>query len=663
MNRAFIRLIAIPIFFFLVPAHLPGQSESVGPEHRNIIIFVSDGMRAGSVNETNTPAMARLRACGVSFANSHSLFPTVTTANASAIATGHYLGDTGNFGNRIFSGYPIFQSGNFGKAAGTCTPSIENDLVLGDLDARYDGNYLNEQTLLDAARQHGFNTAVLGKVGPVAVQDASELSPIKGRFTTPQTIVLDDSTGAADGIPLNSALASALAGAGLPTATPAKVQPDGNNTTPGTTSANVRQQQYFADAATKVILPMFKKSGKPFVLFYWSSDPDGTQHNQGDSLNKLNPGINGPSSKDAARNADDNLKQILDYIHNDAELAANTDIFLTSDHGFATISKHDIDAAGHATTDYAAKWIYKDETGRQEVNTGFLPAGFLALDLAHYLKLPLFDPGSQIRGRDGSTIYEPVDPTIPKQSATVRQHPSSDGSGLIGGTGRILPQTDAKVIVAANGGSDLIYLPIYDPALLKKIVRFLAVQDYVGGIFVDDRYGNIPGALPLRAIRLKGSSKLPTPSIVVAFKTFPEDAQNPLMTAVLIADSHLQQGQGAHGSLGRDNTFNFMAAIGPDFKERFIDPSPASNADIAPTIAQILGFKLASNGELKGRVLEEALVGGPASVSFEPQVSVSGEAANGKRTILMYQKAAKQVYFDQGCFKKTANPTTAAGCP
>jgi len=29
------------------------------------------------------------------------------------------------------------------------------------------------------------------------------------------------------------------------------------------------------------------------VLVFWSRDPDGTQHNQGDSLNQLVPGING----------------------------------------------------------------------------------------------------------------------------------------------------------------------------------------------------------------------------------------------------------------------------------------------------------------------------------------------------------------------------------
>ena len=63
-------------------------------QRRNVIIFVADGMRHGSVNETDAPTMLMLRQRGVHFVNSHSLFPTFTTANASAIATGHMLGDT-----------------------------------------------------------------------------------------------------------------------------------------------------------------------------------------------------------------------------------------------------------------------------------------------------------------------------------------------------------------------------------------------------------------------------------------------------------------------------------------------------------------------------------------------------------------------------------------
>ena len=641
---------------------ISSQEKPVGIHARNIVIFVFDGLRAGSVNADDAPTMSSIRNHGVSFANSHSLFPTFTTANASAIATGHYLGDTGDYSNQIYIGHPVFLDGNFGRPPGSYAPYIENNRVLGDLDAQFNGNYLNEETLLAAARRHGFNTAAVGKMGPTAIQDVSQLNPMNGGFAIPQTIIIDDGTGTLDGVPLTQEVASALVNAGLPLTTPARVQPPGNNTTPGTTETNYVQQAYFADATTKVILPMFMKSEKPFALLYWSRDPDGTQHFQGDSLNKLIPGINGPTSKAAIRNADNNLKQILDYINSDPQLAANTDLFLTADHGFATISKHDIDAEGNATGSYATKWIYKDAQGRQEVNTGFLPVGFLAIDLAHELGLPLFDPDSQIDGPDGNKVFEPVDPTAAQQLPNLRQHPVA-GNGLLGGTGRIANQTDAKVVVAANGGSDLIYLPAHDSDLVKKIVAFLAQQDYVGGLFVNDEYKNVPGALPSSTVRLIGSSLTPSPTIAVTFKTFSTDPKQPIMTGVQITDYFLQQGQGMHGSFGRANTFQFMAAIGPDFKKQYIDQAPVSNADIAPTFAQILGLDVTSKGELKGRVLREALAGGPASLSFERRTVFSESAANGKATILMYQQLGKQVYFDQACFENAAATMGKTPCP
>ena len=40
--------------------------------------------------------MAAIRDQGVNFANPHSLFPTFTMPNASGLATGHFLGDTGD---------------------------------------------------------------------------------------------------------------------------------------------------------------------------------------------------------------------------------------------------------------------------------------------------------------------------------------------------------------------------------------------------------------------------------------------------------------------------------------------------------------------------------------------------------------------------------------
>src|ERR1700709_833285 len=74
---------------------------------RNLILFVPDGMRGKIVTPQTAPAMAEVRDKGVNFKNSHSLFPTFTTANASAMATGHYFGDTGDFSNTIYTAYGV----------------------------------------------------------------------------------------------------------------------------------------------------------------------------------------------------------------------------------------------------------------------------------------------------------------------------------------------------------------------------------------------------------------------------------------------------------------------------------------------------------------------------------------------------------------------------
>ncbi len=73
----------------------------------NIVLFVADGLRSRMVDDTTAPTMAAIARDGVSLRNSHSLFPTFTTANASGLATGHQLGDTGDFSNTIYAGFPV----------------------------------------------------------------------------------------------------------------------------------------------------------------------------------------------------------------------------------------------------------------------------------------------------------------------------------------------------------------------------------------------------------------------------------------------------------------------------------------------------------------------------------------------------------------------------
>ena len=86
-------------------ALLLSAADARGP---NIIIFVADGLRPGAVNAADAPTLLKVRTEGVNFVNSHSLFPTVTMSNAAAIATGHYPGDTGQFGNNLFIGRRLF---------------------------------------------------------------------------------------------------------------------------------------------------------------------------------------------------------------------------------------------------------------------------------------------------------------------------------------------------------------------------------------------------------------------------------------------------------------------------------------------------------------------------------------------------------------------------
>src|SRR6476659_1285943 len=101
------------------------------------------------------------------------------------------------------------------------------------------------------------------------------------------------------------------------------------------------------------------------------------------------------------------------------------------------------------------------------------------------------------------------------------------------------------------------------------------------------------------------------------------------MCGAEIADSGQQQGQGIHGTLGRQDTHNFMAAVGPDFKAGYVDPAPVSNDDWAQTAAHILGLQLSTRGHLTGRVMTEALKGGGPSPAAKRAIRRSKPAANG----------------------------------
>ncbi len=563
---------------------------------QNVILFVADGLRAAAVTPERAPTFARVRDTGVHFSNSHSVYPTITTANASVIATGHLIGDTGNFGNTFYTGFPV------AVAAQTITPFIQDNAVLSELNQHHGGNFIAERSIMAAAREKGYLTAALGKVGPVGIHDLTQL---EGKTT----IFFDDDTGKKNGVVLRPDVMEMLKKAGLALETPGRAQREN----PGK-STNIVQQKYYRDIVTKVLLPYFKESKKPFMLLYWSSDPDGTQHSQRDSINELAPGINGPTSLAAIKVADDDLAAILAALK-DLGLETDTNIFVTADHGFSTVSKQ-------SKTSPAAKLKYDN------VPEGQLPPGFLSIDLAHALGLPLHEPSAQGPGIDYKAGKFPR-----RASASIGKDPSRP-----------------DIVVAANGGNDLIYLP-QDNAntLVKQVVKALLTQDYTSGIFVRDDLGPVAGALPMSKVGLKGGARTPTPAVVVNFRSRSTGCDQPLFCSATVSDTLLLQGQGHHGSFSRADTGNFMAAIGPAFKTGFNDTAPVSNADIAPTLEKILGITLPSAGKLRGRALDEALINGKPVRPWRQDV-VSKQGNNGLRTIVNMQYVGSTRYFDAAGF-------------
>lgn len=603
-------------------------SARAGQSH-NVILFVPDGLRAAIVDRTTAPTMARLREEGVDFRNSHSLFPTFTTANASVLATGHALGDTGAFSNSIWSPFPIKSS------KGTVTPFLESDPPLRELNDGYGHHVWNEDSIVALAAAAHYSTALIGKVGPTAVFDVSSLEELPERV---QTLIVDDLTGKENGPVPSPEWRAAFDRAGVPVNAPGRGD-NGNFGTfdkPGTHLTDAVQQQYFRDVTLKVVLPEFKKAHRPFFLVYWSRDPDGSQHNQGDSFHTLIPGINGPTSLAAIRSADDALAAIEAKLK-ELGLTDNTNVLVAADHGFSTISKE-------SHTSPAAKASYPD------VTPGELPLGFLALDLTAALQAA--DPSVRL-----------FDPEAENRPVGVRAHQhTTRGNGLIG-----TDPAEPQVVVAANGGSDLIYIA---PTLVSgaglriahTIADALLEQDYVGGLFVDEgRFGKIPGALSTQSIGIGGGQAVtPHPAIVVSFRSFTTDcgreftpgARQPLLCAAEISDYFLQQGQGMHGSFSRADTWNFMAARGPDFKRGYVDLLPTSNADIGITIAHLLRLPLTPKGPYSGRVLAESLrssYGAPIPVRVDR--IESEPAPNGLKTTLRTRTVAGHTYFDAAGFE------------
>lgn len=219
--------------------------------------------------------------------------------------------------------------------------------------------------------------------------------------------------------------------------------------------------------------------------------------------------------------------------------------------------------------------------------------------------------------------------------ATIRL--SIDLNGMLAAAGIKRSVASRDVVVARNGGSDLVYLSRQDfptqterRAELQEIVSFAEAQEWCGVIFshlaalaepgahgVKPYQGWIDGTFAQSVVGILSPSR--APDLVISFRELP-DTDNSQLTGplrlafsidargqhtvanrsqplarpvkgVIYADTGgFTTGMGMHGALGPREVHNFCAAIGPDFRRHFVDLSPSANTDIAPTVTKLLGL-------------------------------------------------------------------------
>jgi hypothetical protein len=258
------------------------RTTSAAPNRQ--LIVVVDGLRPDYVTPEVMPNLYALGQRGVVFANHHSVYPTVTRVNASSIVTGAYPERHGLLGNSVF--FPQVDPARFLDTGERANLVKINDAVQGKLltvPALGEILQANGRTLL------AISSGTTG-VGFVLNYKVAGGGVIQTEFALPEA--LSEKTLTLFGPP------------------PAAAYP------------NDARNRRAVDAFLKIGVPTVD----PSITIIWLSDPDTTAHSLG---------IGHPTTVEALKRVDGEIKHIQDGL-SALGLLDRYDIWVTSDHGFAT---------------------------------------------------------------------------------------------------------------------------------------------------------------------------------------------------------------------------------------------------------------------------------------------------------------------------------------
>jgi arylsulfatase A-like enzyme len=272
------------------------QAVAAGRATLNIVL-VLDGLRPDAITPEETPNLWRLRQEGVNFIASHSVFPTVTRVNATAIGTGTLPGRNGVVGNSQYV-----------RAVDPAHAFVNDDhakLLL--LDRVTGGGMVLAKTLGEILQERGRMLA--------AVSSGSTGSALLTNARAPQ--------GA--GVLINGYWEPGVRVA-FPDAINDEVR---RRFAPAPVRAGASEAQDSSVTWTQTVLRDYVLPDlKPDVVINWLTEPDHIAHTTG-------PGS--PQSRASIRNDDAEIGLLLKRL-DELGRRDTTNIIVVSDHGFSRSS-------------------------------------------------------------------------------------------------------------------------------------------------------------------------------------------------------------------------------------------------------------------------------------------------------------------------------------
>jgi predicted AlkP superfamily pyrophosphatase or phosphodiesterase len=611
------------------------------------IIMVWDGLRPDSVNATDTPNLYALRQSGVNFSDNHSTYPTFTMMNGSSFATGSFPKTSGFYGNTFWT--PPQGSGNTipagNSAGGTAQDYVdpvftEDYQVLATLNAYYGGQLLLVKSLFATAQAAGLVTATVGKSGAAYIQDLGKGGYFVDENTVqPRSLVTELQTAGfslpanvvngysgTDAVTLAANNGNPTARAGYVTFNTTAFDPNGALTVAARDSTDTTQgapegaaNKYMMSVFTQYILPV----KKPMLSLIWFRTPDNVEHGYGPGSANAVAGL---------RSQDARLGELIAGLRANG-LDSTINIIVVSDHGHSSVSGplalyplRSITSGGTLPNGPLVNGATSGSTnsviGPVAASGGYSFSGDVrSADLLTYRGFKAFDgtgcSTSAMYGLDASGK-----PTVPVQldasgalcgAANTKYQAISASLGTPVASFKVpapgaLPANG--IVVAANGGSDYFYVPSHDAATIAALVKVLQQREEYGAIFVDSRYGTLPGTLSMAQVNLENATRQGNgqPDVVASFNW---DYTTSVQGLPGIEFESTGGQRGMHGSFGIADVHNTLIANGPSFKAAATLSTPTGNVDVAPTTAYLLGLSMP---QADGRVVNEALTQ-PASTS------------------------------------------------